>query len=283
MARVTKANNTKLSASQKAAIVYHDQFSYPLSSTELFKWSYNEKLPKARKINMSSAGGFHFVQGRSGLIRIRRLRLRESQRKLKIAKRAAEYLSKIPSVLMVGITGSLAMMNADKRSDIDFMVVTRKNTLWTTRLLALSLLKRKRVLVRRYGERSEKDKICLNLWLDETALVWRKRNAFTAHEIAQVVPLANKSSAYEKFVNKNQWIKRYWPSAVEHSEKQVAHSESFPGFLCSMYHVLCTIIEPLAFGLQLIYMKPKMTREVVTKNRAIFHPVDLSNSVAPNP
>jgi len=115
------------------------------------------------------------------------------------------------------------------------------------------------------------------MWMDETDLVWRKndRNLYTAHEISQVMPLVNKNCMYEKFMSKNIWILKYWPNAVKiskHKEENTKHLFKNPAL---------SLFEKLAFDLQYGFMKSKITKEVTTPTRAIFHPQDLGKLVIP--
>ena len=61
------------------------------------------------------------------------------------------------------------------------------------------------------------------MWLDESDMVWQRkdRNIYTAHEIAQIVPLINKDKTYEKFLSHNRWILDFWPNAVKIRKLQV--------------------------------------------------------------
>jgi hypothetical protein len=110
----------------------------------------------------------------------------------------------IPWVRLVALTGTRAMDNARADDDIDLMIITAANRLWLTRLLLTCLLfpwlRRGKQIARR---------LCLNLWLDETALAITPQNLFTAHEICQAVPLYNQDKTYEKFIKANQWVKQY--------------------------------------------------------------------------
>jgi hypothetical protein len=135
-------------------------------------------------------------------------------------------------------------------------------------LLLLDIL---RIPRRKYGDRNQKDKFCLNIWLDENNLIWRKRNIFTAHEIAQIKLLVNKEETYEKFISKNEWVADYWPNAVK-IQSYSRQTNTRPSLL--------TFFEPLTRNFQLWYMKDKITREVITPTRALFHPVDWGDIVA---
>jgi predicted nucleotidyltransferase len=256
-----------LNFNEKTSVLYHDQFDYPLNFSDLIKWQLAKPSIINRSLEVVNKRGFYFLEGREGLIYKRLLRKRISAKKMKIAQRASEVLSFLPGIRMVAVTGSLAMQNSSEESDIDLMIVTNRGMLWTTRLFAYLLLFVFRFSLRRPKDKNQKDKLCLNIWLDESDLTWSKkdRNLYTAHEIVQIVPLVNKDKTYEMFLRQNKWTLSYWPSAV-----RIQNTKYGVQRLGS----LSTILEPVAFWLQHKYMKPKMTREIVTKTRAIFHPQD---------
>ncbi len=257
----------------QTSILYHDIFDFPLTKRELLRWNTPYKTKTKKKV--VEKDGYFFVEGREDLVEKRKLRQKNSLKKLIYAKKVVKLLSQIPTIQMIGITGSLAMMNADVSSDVDFMIVTKRGTLWTTRLTALLLLKLKGIKTRRFGNKNQKDKICLNLWLDESSLRWNKRNIFTAHEIAQVLPILEKDWTYEEFIRKNRWIKKYWPNgAMFVGKKRRKSSSNF-----NISTLLIRLVEPVFFFLQKVYMARKITNEEVKKNRAAFHPVNLSKIV----
>lgn len=242
---------------------YHAIFDYPLDAAQLKKW-------QVGRIYQFSVSNFQ-LKNKRYLWKKRKDNEQSSKQKLIIAKRVSELLSKISTIKFVGITGALAMMNAGKDSDIDLLIITKKNTLWLTRLITLMKFHRQ---IRRAGNSFQKDKLCLNMWFDEDDLVWPKkdRNIYTAHEIAQIVPLVNKDNVYEKFLYLNRWILSYWPYAVSinpYSIKRIKHTA----------FSLWQIIEKISFWIQFQYMKPKITREVITPTRAIFHPNDWGKVV----
>lgn len=257
----------KLSSSYVSGIIYHDKFDYPLKENELVKWKSGKTIGASKEIDKK--GEFYFLKGRKKIILRRNSNEKFSQNKLLRAKKVALFLSKIPSIRMIGLTGSLAMMNAGKLSDIDFMIITKKNTLWVTRALTLLTLRMFKIPTRRFNDKNEKDKICLNLWLDKSDLNWKERNIYTAHEIAQVIPLVDRDKTYEKFVKTNSWVKIYWPNAIRKTD--LVNKKGLE-FLVP----LLTIFEPIAYFLQYLYMRKKITNEKISKSRAIFHPIDRS-------
>lgn len=253
----------KLTKGQIFSVLYHDQYKYPLTREELDRWQI-KSLPTKKidnRKNIKTKDGYYFLSGHEEIINLRKKRGEHSRYKLRIAREAAILIGKIPSVLFVGITGGLAMKNADKEDDIDLMIITKTNTLWITRLLVYGLLRLNNVRVRKPKEREEEDKLCLNLWLDETAIYWEPQNEFTAHEIAQVIPLVNKSQTFEKFLWINKWILNYWPNAIEIKKTKPS----------SMVYPKQNWLNWFAFKLEYLYMKRKITNEVAELHKALFH------------
>ena len=267
-------------------VFYHDIFDYPLLKYELSRWVPGEGVLSIKssvlgtlKQKVEYKRGFYYLEGREEIIAKRRLNAKSSKNKLKIAKRAGKLLDRIPTVMFVGITGSLAMMNSNDDSDIDLLIITSKGTLWTTRLITYSLLLISGFGVRRPKNKEEKDRLCLNMWIDERDLKFTKRNVFTAHEVAQIVSIVNNGKTYEKLLWENRWILDYWPKAVEIGRIQQVACRMTKRAHAAYYMLLATLFEPVAFKLQYLYMKPKITRETVTKTRAFFHPNDWSRKV----
>lgn len=260
-----ESSQGELSIGEKNSVFYHDLFDYPLNFAEMIKWVGGSKFQVSKDTPIVGVNGFWFLEGREGLIYKRILRKRISNKKMEIARSAARILSFVPGVEMVGVTGSLAMQNSSDESDIDLMIITRPGGLWTTRLISYFVLRIMNYAVRSADDSNQKDKLCLNMWLDKTDLTWPKgdRNAYTAHEIAQIVPLVNKSKTYEKFLHRNKWVLGYWPNAVKIGKWKMEIGKSTPGLL-----------ERICYGIQYQYMKGKISREVVTPTRALFHPQD---------
>lgn len=257
---------------EKFAVYYHNLFDFPLSFSEIIKWTPTKLLPNFKpEYDISCENGYCYVAGRKGLLYKRILRKRFFERKMLIANKASKILSGIASIKMIAISGSLAMQNATKDSDIDLFIITKRGKLWLTRLITYLVLHIYNFPTRRVGGRHQKDRLCLNMWFDESDLIWKNpRNIYTAHEIAQLVPLINKNRTYEKFIWVNKWVKDFWPNAVK---IQKIENES------RKHKIQFNIFETLAFMLQYHHMKSKMTIEVVTPTRAIFHPQDWSQTV----
>jgi predicted nucleotidyltransferase len=270
--KFTSGSKKSLGSSDRFSIFYHNLFTYPLTFSELARWT--SKNPPDTPVKVGFRDGFYFIDGSARYIYERAIRHRFSQKKIKIAKKAAKVLSYIPAVKMIGLSGSVAMDNAEKGSDIDLIIVTKRGSLWTTRLVVYGVLNFLRYRLRIPRNLKQKDKLCLNIWLDESDLTWSKkeRNFYTAHEILQVIPLVSKDKTFERFLSVNKWAFDYWPNAVSSRKINIINTS---------YSKLRNpnLIELIAYKIQYLYMKKKITREIVKPTRAIFHPNNLSKSI----
>jgi len=206
-----------------ATLSYSDIFDYPLTKEEIWKWlipggnlkSQISKLKIAAQNSklVQEKNGFYILKGREKLVELRREREEWSRKKLKLAEKVAGILRLIPWVKLIGVTGALAMNNSKEDDDIDLLIITAKNRLWLTRLFSVLLveLTGKR---RRPGDKVIKDKICLNMLLDEShlSIPEKERDLFSAHEVCQMKPLWEKERTYQQFLKANQWSQEFLPN-----------------------------------------------------------------------
>lgn len=212
-----------MNASQKAilkTLAYADVFSYPLTSKEIHLFLIGQKISlvdmvkelKALK-NLSQKRGFFYLKNQEKIFYLRQKRKKYSQEKIKIAQKITGWLKLVPWIKMVGITGNLAMNNADKDDDIDLLILTAKNRLWLSRFSVILITELLGVR-RRPGQKSVANKICLNMFLDEAHLKIppKEQNLITAHEICQLKPLFSKDNFYQKFIQQNPWSVKFLPN-----------------------------------------------------------------------
>jgi len=211
---------TKLTKAVLKTVAYADIFAYPLTTQQLHQFLIEHQIAYKifQKANfkdgcLQEKNGFYFLKGKSSLISLRKQKEKTSEEKIVKAKRKANWLKMIPFIKMVGLTGNLAMKNGQKQDDLDFLIVSKAGCLWLTRLLTvlfLDFLNWRRLP----NKKNIKDKICLNMFLDEKHLAIPKadQNLFTAHEIAQLKPLWIKDNLYQKFIKQNLWVKKFLPN-----------------------------------------------------------------------
>ncbi len=197
---------------------------------------------------------------------------RHQEDKWKIAEKASRWLSLVPTIQLVGVTGGLAMNNAKTDDDIDLFFIVADGTLWVSRMFA-TLLMDVLGLRRRPNDTSVADKVCLNMFMTagSTGLPKSERDCFTAHEVLQMTPLWEQRGAYQRFLLSNRWVSRYLPNAWKEKKSAVVNPmcASFPFVM-----FLMRLFEWPARRLQLWYMARHRTHEVITDTTLRFHPRD---------
>ena len=266
------------------AIIYADIFEYPLKKDEVWRFAIGKATKRdftdfliSQPSPIQKIRGYYHLDRRELIIKKRIERNEASQKKLVLAKRVAGILAKISTIQFIGISGGLALLNADKEDDIDFFVITKKNTVWITRLLVVLVLEGlgKR---RKRGNRQVSDRFCVNMYLDEGALALPKKwqDLFLAHEVAQVVPVVNKQGVYEKFIQANAWVGEFMPNVLESDGKRSSpHNQSDSWLVVALGIVMSSsLVEHIARLVQILYMQKHRTKEVISDTILAFHPVD---------
>lgn len=259
-------------------IAYADVFDYPLKEYELWHWLIGQKIDgiffkkelknvikKSKEIK--KIHGLYLLNQKEKIVILRKKREKYSAEKKEKAKKIAKLLKCIPTIKFIGITGAVAMNNADFDDDIDMYIITKENALWTTRLLTHCILDIMSAR-RKPNDIKVTNKVCLNMFVDETHIQIPKdeRDVYTAHEVLQMKPIYQKEDIYNKFLLENRWVSKFLPNAYPlESRSKKAKIESKRGE---------TIFEKLAKKIQLSYMKKKRTTEVIKKGILRFHPHD---------
>lgn len=258
-------------------LAYFDIFDYPLTFSEIKKYCETtfkitddtlKDIIYSIPIIQESYSFFYFL-GRSEIVAKRIERGDISIAKFGKAKVIAKILSKIPTIEFIGVSGSLSMNNSSPNDDIDLFFITSKNTMWTTRFLVnltLILLNQKRAK----HEKSVKDKICPNMFVERGKLTLPKKraNLYLAHEVVQLKALFDKNNAHSAFLSENKWVHKFLPNI------EVPILEKKRKTRSSVFNFLLFPIEALFFSLQKFYMRRIVTSEIVLNKLAMFHPVN---------
>lgn len=275
-----------------STLAYHGIFDYPLRISEIHNFLIGKKVkeetvkkevPKlinARRIGEQNS--FLYLKGRKSITKLRLKRKDYSQKKLDKAKFYAQVLKLIPSIKLVAVSGALAMGNSHKADDIDLVIVTAKNFLWTTRFFANILLW---PFKRDPQGLKKSDRACLNLFLEESALKIKDQNLYTAHEIAQLKLLWDRNKTYSRLIKSNNWFLKYlpnWkPEKNAEAKKQGATMGSTQGrsSFKQKSDLVFKPLETILKNFQLAYMKSKITTEKIGDKQLFFHPKKTEKSV----
>ena len=213
-----------------ATLIYYDILDYPLTSFEIWKylmswtmdhgtWNNEEKEKisladiaaelesEELKKNIDECYGFYFLKGRKNLAAQRLERNKISERKFKKIQKTVFWLRAVPFVRMVAVTGRVAMKNAAGKSDLDLLMVLKKNRIFTGRLLSTLLI---HILGRRRHGNKITDRICLNYFITDGSLEIGSHDIFSAHEYSFAVPVFG-AEVFREFQKENSWIVEHKP------------------------------------------------------------------------
>lgn len=112
------------------------------------------------------------------------------------------FLSAMPWVKYIGLTGANSFESCGEKDDIDLFIITAPDRLWIC-YLALVLL------TKLIGKRKT---LCVNFLVDENNLEIREKSYFTAIQIAQMMPVYD-SGFHERLIRENGWISEILPNA----------------------------------------------------------------------
>ena len=217
------AQNNSLSAIESAilqTITYVDVFDYPLTPAEVHRYLIGISAPAEKVTQILSNGrlvpkqlnrrdGYFFLSGRSEIVETRHRREAVSRKMWPIAQKYGRLLAALPFARMVAITGSLAVNNVDSAADIDYLIVTEHGRLWVCRAWTILLVR----LAARRGVH-----LCPNYFLSECHLRFEEQNLYTAHELAQMVPVAG-LPVYRQMRQLNSWTADFLPNATGFPQK----------------------------------------------------------------
>lgn len=110
---------------------------------------------------------------------------------------------------MIGLNGSLTRQEANENSDIDFLIISKKNRIWVCR--AISVLIMVLTGLKRY-ENKISGRVCLNLYQTENHLALSTHNKILARNYAYTLPLWQADDIFKRFAQANTWIKKYGKS-----------------------------------------------------------------------
>ena len=266
-------------------LIYSDIFDYPLKIQEIYRYLIESKINEESlgqilasiDRHIAFKNNYYCLLGRENIIKKRIQREKESKIKLQIAQTIIKRISFLPTILFIGISGALAMENAKKKDDIDLFIITQKNTLWSTRLFLIVLLK---VMgkYRKRGDKNVENKICLNMFLDQNNLKLpiERQNLYSAHEIIQLLSVFERKNTYQKFLNSNKWVYKFLPNAIN---KKVANTDKNERYhISSVFNFVFFFLpfELLGKKIQLHFIEKHKTVETISDKLLAFHPIDYN-------
>lgn len=204
-----------LEAALLRTVLYADVFDYALTPLEAHHYLIGQRAEVGAvrqaletstwlRERLSLSQGYLTLRGREALAHHRPVRAHSSRPLWAQARRWARVMAALPGVRLVAVTGALAMENAPPGDDIDLLLVTVRGRTWVTRAWAVAVVR---------AARLAGAALCPNYVLATTALTQAQQDLYTAHDLAQMVPLAGLAT-YALLRAHNPWVTTYLPQAT---------------------------------------------------------------------
>ncbi len=204
-----------------ATLAYSSLSDYPLEAGEihhsLFGYrTYLDAVKDAlrpgetlRRWVGEEEGRFYLV-GQERVVSLRRAREKVSEAFLGEHGSLLAGLCNLPYVRGVAISGALAFRNLKKeREDLDLFVITESQRLWLG--VSATWLWRK----------TRGGPLCINYLVGEEALSLPHRNAYNAHQLIHLRPVAG-GEVFDRLWEANAWVKDFFPNFTPEGTRMVA-------------------------------------------------------------
>jgi predicted nucleotidyltransferase len=157
-------------------------------------------------VQIGHQNGFYFLKGRETLSQKRLQNNFYASPRLQRAKKYLPRARFIPFIKAVALSGSEAISNSKKGSDIDLLVLTQKKRMWLGRLFISFYFQ---VLgMRRHGQFIE-NRFCLNHYVEAGKELQSDHNLYTAVEYVSLIPFFGGAEIFKFQQNNIVWIKKY--------------------------------------------------------------------------
>jgi predicted nucleotidyltransferase len=208
---------------------------------------------------------WYVIRGHEISFRRREERSSLSENKQTTLDKFTKLLCVCPWIYTVTLTGSLALDNAKASDDIDLMIITAPDTMFLCRLYA-SVIANLLGLARKRLVETQPDAICVNIWLDSSDLGVPKSkvSVYSAREIVNARVIIDKNDIFGNFISANKWIFEKLPNWDVKVPRSTFYVPSSNTYLKRLNNLLGRI--------QLWYMRPHITHEIVGKTQLWFHP-----------
>jgi hypothetical protein len=194
------------------SVIYASLFDYPLTLEQLESSLVGVRADAAaieswcRESDLLMAAverrdGCYFPAGRADLVGTRLRREALSRDMLARDRRILSFVSGMPFVRMVALSGSLAHLNAEGTADLDLFVITAPDRVWSVTVATL-------VLAKLLGWR---ERVCMNYVISEGAMSIEPRDLFSANQIVHLRPLTG-HQVFDRFVKTNSFVRDFYPN-----------------------------------------------------------------------
>lgn len=234
-------------------IAYYDYFNYPLTAAEIYYYiiNFEVKSPSSAKAtegkqnlkpsffevlktldesellkkNLGRKNGFCFLKGREEIIKQRLQRKKLADEKFRKSRWILKFISYLPFIRLIMISGTMALGNPYKESDLDLLVVAKSGRIWTARAIITFFT----LIFGKYRHKDKtKNRLCLNHYITEKSLGIDFGNLYKAQEYLNLLPVSGDLKIYQEFLAANRsWTENYVPSTRDENEPANAENLRF--------------------------------------------------------
>jgi hypothetical protein len=191
-------------------VVYGDIFDFPVTLDEMHRFctlklsreELESEIKECEEFSriVGSRDGYYFLKGREALVAIREQRKESTEIAWRHAQAVVKLIKYVPFVKGILVTGSLAVDNARRKDDLDFLVIIDSGRLWFA-FLILGMLQR--VFSRRF--------LCPNYYMTVDHLELTRHSFYVAREAAQARTIYGREPCL-RFREANRWIHEVLPN-----------------------------------------------------------------------
>ncbi len=220
-------NDNQIRFSILSTLAFYDLFEFPLTNLEIYDnlWQTQceiqdclrilTELVKQKKIYRLQ--GFFGLAGRESLVNMRKKRYLSSYHKWRMIEKYRWVWASVPFIKMIGVSNTLGYGNAKEKGDIDLLVITKKNRLFTVRLfLTFWLL----ILGKWRHGKNIANRFCLSFYttekfIDFQRLMMNKNDIYLIYWLKWLRPIwSTDINLAERWWKKNKWVENYLPNTM---------------------------------------------------------------------
>lgn len=151
------------------AVAFFDSVDYAPTVAEAMAWAEGTGTAHINSAYLEEGEGRLALHGRlQPLLALSRARTPLFPRKLRRARQVASWLVRNPHVRFVALANTTALAHARHESDLDFFVIVRHGSIWSTRLIAGAPFRLTHQLAG--GPHDKPDAVCLSYFISDAAL-----------------------------------------------------------------------------------------------------------------
>lgn len=282
---------TDLEQSIGRTLCWFSVMQYPVTGFEIWKWL----IEPARAYDLSEVfralemsewvkgkieehdGRYVLKGGKKEIVELRAQKYLDSVKKFRKLRRAALHVCLFSNVRALFAVNSIAWWGTTEQSDIDLFVVTKPQSIWSTRFWVVLPF----MLLGARPNDSKQDPFCFSFFASQNALAMnhlrlKEGDHYFAFWLKSMVPVLDRDQNFLELEKMNAWADRMLPNASSRSIHHLHRSyftiplfRSFPPF-----EFIYRSIQQKRFPAVIRHLANTDSRVVITDDMLKFHESD---------